>query len=825
MNIGKSLLQVPILFVAVCAASGQIPARMAPTSTPTAASAATVVPALVPYSGIAMGDDGKPLAGETGVTFLIYKDEQGGEPLWVETQTVAFDSSGRYKVQLGATSSNGLPSDLFVTGEARWLEVQIAGQNPQPRLLLASVPYALKAADASSLGGLPASAYALAGPSSKAAATAGIVSDAASTVTTTGGTAGYVPEFSGAATIVDSPVFILGADVGIGTTTPTATLDVNGAALISGALTANGGATVGGSLVLPALATATASGGFDSQVLKMYTSAYNSSTKATVDPRFEWEAVETGNNTASPTATLELLASNGPAGATGTGFSFNSNGIINFAPGQTFPATSSTGTAVDGSSTSGIGVEGNSNSNIGVSGASQTNTGVEGFSAGGSNTAGVYGESGSGSGMGAGTIAGVWGDAYNHVGVAGTSKLFPGVSGLSVSNSGVVGTSQTPVEGTAGMFGTTGKARSNTYGTESPSQVAGAWGDTTGNPTSGDYAAGVIGTADNADGGTFFNNSSSFATIYAENLAVGDGLGAGVGVSGIGGIGIQGSGTTTGVMGTTLFADIGAGVYGVHGSPSVEGQTLGGFAGVWADTSQNLFALLATADTGAAAGIYNDAPDSQTLIVENDTQSNNSAVILQTFGHVGNCTINVSGDLSCDGKVTTVASVDQGARKVETYSVQSAENWFEDAGTGQLQGGAAHVSLEPLFGQTVNTGVEYHVFLTPDGDCKGLYVSAKSGGGFEVRELGGGNSSIAFEYRIMAKRAGYENVRLVDVTDKLKRQADQRERMRHPAGTRAPVHPVTLRPPMPGGLFPQKQVLTPSPQSPVTTPAAKAELR
>jgi len=67
-------------------------------------------------------------------------------------------------------------------------------------------------------------------------------------VTTNGGTAGFVPEFSGAATVVDSPVFILDADVGIGTITPTALLDVNGTALISGALTANGGATVGGSL-------------------------------------------------------------------------------------------------------------------------------------------------------------------------------------------------------------------------------------------------------------------------------------------------------------------------------------------------------------------------------------------------------------------------------------------------------------------------------------------------------------------------------------------------------------------------------------------------
>jgi hypothetical protein len=31
-----------------------------------------------------------------------------------------------------------------------------------------------------------------------------------------------------------------------------------------------------------------------------------------------------------------------------------------------------------------------------------------------------------------------------------------------------------------------------------------------------------------------------------------------------------------------------------------------------------------------------------------------------------------------------------------------------------------------LSGETVNTGLDYHVFLTPNGDCKGLYVSQKS---------------------------------------------------------------------------------------------------
>ena len=148
-----------------------------------------------------------------------------------------------------------------------------------------------------------------------------------SNVTTTGGTLGFVPQFSGVSSIVDSPIFVnTTGEVGIGTATPTATLDVNG------------GATISGSLVLPALGTATASAGFGSQLLKMYTSIYNSSSKAVVDPRFEWQAAESGNNTGSPSATLELLASNGSAGAAATGFSFNTNGTINFAAGQTLPA-------------------------------------------------------------------------------------------------------------------------------------------------------------------------------------------------------------------------------------------------------------------------------------------------------------------------------------------------------------------------------------------------------------------------------------------------------------------------------------------------------
>jgi hypothetical protein len=124
--------------------------------------AATPVPRLVRFSGIATGEDGKALTGTVGITFAIYPEQSGGSTLWMETQNVQADSTGHYSVTLGATLTEGLPLELFASGEPRWLGVQISHQPEQPRVALLSVPYALKAGDAATIGGLPPSAFVLA---------------------------------------------------------------------------------------------------------------------------------------------------------------------------------------------------------------------------------------------------------------------------------------------------------------------------------------------------------------------------------------------------------------------------------------------------------------------------------------------------------------------------------------------------------------------------------------------------------------------------------------------------------------------------------------
>jgi hypothetical protein len=162
----------------------------------------TVVPPLVNFSGTLTDLNGKPLTGVVGVTFYLYKDQEGGAALWMETQNVQPNKVGRYTVTLGSTSSYGLPADIFVAGEARWLGVQPQGQAEQRRVLLLSVPYALKAGDAETIGGLPPSAFVLAAPANSNGAGATTPSGAGQplatgsiTVTTAGGTLDFVPNF------------------------------------------------------------------------------------------------------------------------------------------------------------------------------------------------------------------------------------------------------------------------------------------------------------------------------------------------------------------------------------------------------------------------------------------------------------------------------------------------------------------------------------------------------------------------------------------------------------------------------------------------------
>ncbi len=201
-----------------------------PTRTADAAQEVVAVPRLVNFIGKNTDAQGKPVAGIAGATFSIYKDQYDNAPLWMETQNIQANAKGNYTVQLGANSSQGLPLELFMAGEARWLGVRINGGEEQPRVLLLSVPYALKAADAETLGGKPLSAFQLAPQYGSADAKSGgtqsqdaqpQVAQVANTITCASGTAckkTFVPIFNsngGAATITDSIMSQSGSAVAV----------------------------------------------------------------------------------------------------------------------------------------------------------------------------------------------------------------------------------------------------------------------------------------------------------------------------------------------------------------------------------------------------------------------------------------------------------------------------------------------------------------------------------------------------------------------------------------------------------------------------------
>ncbi|MGA8502586.1 MAG: hypothetical protein WB683_13625 [Candidatus Sulfotelmatobacter sp.] len=305
-----------------------------PTVAQTSTATASALPRLVRFGGTAKDLNGNPLTGVVGITFALYSEQSGGAPLWLETQNVTADSNGHYTALLGTTKPDGLPADLFTSEQARWVGVQVSGQAEQPRVLLVSAPYALKAGDAETLGGFPPSAFVLAAPaaigSSASSSTTETVSPLTATdVTTTGGTLNYLPIFSGAATIIDSAVFQTGsattAKIGIDTITPATQLDVNGAG------------TIRGTLSLPATGTATATAGDVSQGLNFVASSYNSTSATAVNQTFRWHAEPAANDTTAPSGTLNLLYGLGTAAPAETGLKISSKGLFTFATGQTFP--------------------------------------------------------------------------------------------------------------------------------------------------------------------------------------------------------------------------------------------------------------------------------------------------------------------------------------------------------------------------------------------------------------------------------------------------------------------------------------------------------
>jgi hypothetical protein len=180
------------------------------------------VPHFVKFSGVLKDLPNLSPGGVVAIKFVLYGTSTGGTPLWQEVQNARIDQQGYYEVMLGATSSEGIPMDLFASGESRWLGIQamLPGQEEQSRVLLVSVPYALQAENAQTLGGLPASAFARATlpvsgsvtpPAIAITGTSGAVnppplSPSERPLTTAVATVNTIPKFASGSTLINSQI-------------------------------------------------------------------------------------------------------------------------------------------------------------------------------------------------------------------------------------------------------------------------------------------------------------------------------------------------------------------------------------------------------------------------------------------------------------------------------------------------------------------------------------------------------------------------------------------------------------------------------------------
>jgi hypothetical protein len=586
--------------------------------------AAPIVPRLVQFSGTIKESIGRPVE---GVTFGLYKDQEGGAPIWMETQNVQLDENGRYNALLGATRNEGLPMELFTSGEARWLGVQPAGQPEQPRVLLLSVPYALKALDAETVGGLRPSAFLLAAAGTSSAATTEPTKtgDAAAITAASiggGGTANFLPVWTSGSTLGNSLLFQTGGNLGLGTSTPVTALDVRGTANTFQALTSS-------STGIGVLGSANAASGanFGVQGLSASTSGIGVLGKNTAA---NGSTVGIMAQVVSPSGTAAILNNQGGGDvfvgqvAGVTKFAMDKNGDLTVANGDVnvlggdvalfsgnvvFSDLTKQNTAAITQVTVGSGIIGggkapsvslkldttvtdarylrltggtltgaltgtvasfSSSSTDALTGASSTGFGVSGASSSGD---GVAGHSNSGIGVSgsSGSSTGVYGNSPSGDGVLGVSSSKFGVHGTSPTGFGVVGESTSGV----GVHGTvTSGASIGVLGSSTSSTGTGVAGLNTANGTavSGQSTSGnaIVGTS-TAGGIGVQGTSTGFRGVVGNSDTHGGVVGFSTSGDGTSGVACNSACGGAGILGVGQRAGLFQGNVGVSGTLAVSG--------------------------------------------------------------------------------------------------------------------------------------------------------------------------------------------------------------------------------------------------------------
>jgi hypothetical protein len=314
-------------------------------------------PFLIKFGSRLQDATGKALVGVNGITFALYAEEDSDTPIWSETQNAVLDVQGRFTVLLGSASPNGIPAEIFASREAHWLGIRTDDGFERPRVLLASVPYAMEAADAQTLGGKSADQF-LSVDQFQSYARA-LNTGAPGCISMQQGLPcrAVLPGFpvtTGSrfeATAPVGPSFVSDATSGEPFQVASTALVTNlNADLLHGLGPGDfAQANEPNQFLMPQIFNAgvllegPAPSGTTGQVsppLDLKDRAFNAGTSTFQDRLFRWQA-EPASSTQSLDR-LSLLFGAATAAPSETGLSFNSDGTINFVPTQQFPVSSIT---------------------------------------------------------------------------------------------------------------------------------------------------------------------------------------------------------------------------------------------------------------------------------------------------------------------------------------------------------------------------------------------------------------------------------------------------------------------------------------------------
>jgi hypothetical protein len=376
------------------------------------------------------------------------------------------------------------------------------------------------------------------------------------------------------------------------------------------------------------------------------------------------------------------------------------------------------------------------------------------------------------------TVAGVLGQD-----ISGTSTSNAGVMGTTTQGFGITGTGTGSV-GYGGNFSGTGSSGYGLY-SSSTSSYAGYFAST---GFDGIYSY------------TFHDPNGSFTTYGVEGVDATNDT-AGTGNSGVYGYSNFGTGVTgqSGVVSGS--ANAGPGVLGVtnNNSSTVSHNTYGvealdndpnalTFDAALYASSLNGYGVKAISGTyygvygqsnsaeggffssGSSIGTFTESGSTGSPALEADsyasTTSGEPVFVAQSgngnvFSVAGDGTAVAFGNIVAFGSPLIATKGVDGTESM-AYGARQTRPTIEDVGEANLVNGSTFVPIDRRFGATIDPNANYLVFVTPQGDTQGLYVTGKTHTGFYVREHGG-TSNIAFDYRIVAKPAYDNGARLPDI--------------------------------------------------------------